>query len=195
LRRRAGHAARTVNALTILNKEFSPMNRSRLWSVLTLLFAFGAVPALHGDGTPKEKQDEKKSDKWLIDKSITVSPAAAPVPALKYRLYPTLKDRKPGNAVPIYLRFAHERSDARKKELREKPEAWNKLPLSELPLADVKAFLDSYKYNFHQLDLGARRTTADWNYTLDAGDPIGLLLPDVQEMRFHAPLLVLKARV
>src|SRR5262249_18519393 len=36
---------------------------------------------------------------------------------------------------------------------------------------------------------------AEWNYTLDAGDPIGLLLPDAQEMRFQAPLLVLKARV
>src|SRR5439155_2852483 len=40
-----------------------------------------------------------------------------------------------------------------------------------------------------------RRKTAEWNYALDAGDPIGLLLPDAQEMRMQAPLLVLKARV
>ena len=82
-------------------------------------------------------------------------------------------------------------------ELREKPEEWNKLPLEKLPLTDVKAFLDggALKYNLRQLDLGARRKTAEWNYAVDAGDPIGLLLPDAQEMRMHAPLLVLKARV
>src|SRR5205085_1223226 len=83
-----------------------------------------------------------------------------------------------GNAVPLYLRVAHERSDARKKLLREKPEEWNKLPLEKLPLAEVKQFLEGYSYNLRQLELGARRATAEWEYTLDAGDPIGLLLPD-----------------
>jgi hypothetical protein len=117
------------------------------------------------------------------------------VPALKYRLYPLSTDRKEGNAVPIYLRFAHERGDARKKELREKPPEWNKMPLDKLPMAEVKKFLDSFHYNLKQLDLGARRKTADWNYTLDAGNPIGILLPDAQEMRIHAPILVLKARL
>jgi hypothetical protein len=116
------------------------------------------------------------------------------MPALKYRLYPSVTERKEGNAVPIYLRFAHERSDARKKQLREKPAEWNKLPLEKLPLPEVKQLLDSYNYNFRQLELGARRRVAEWNYTMDAGDPVGMLLPDVQEMRMHAPLLVLKAR-
>jgi len=46
-----------------------------------------------------------------------------------------------------------------------------------------------------QLDLGARRKTAEWNYTLDAGDPIGILLPDAQFMRNYGGLLVLKARL
>jgi hypothetical protein len=94
----------------------------------------------------------------------------------------------------MYLRFAHERNDAWKKKIREKPEEWNKLPLEKLPRAEVKAFLDEYRYNFRQLELGARRKTADWNHSLDAGNPIGLLLPDVQEMRMQVPLLVLKAR-
>src|SRR5262249_11758623 len=96
---------------------------------------------------------------------------------------------------PIYLRFAHERADAVKKKLQEKPSEWNKLPLDKLPMAEVKEFLGGYRYKMKQLELGARRKTADWNYTLDAGDPIGLLLGDSQEMRMYAPLLVLKARV
>jgi hypothetical protein len=144
------------------------------------------LPALRAEDPPKEK--------WLMDRAVTISPAAAPVPVLKYRLYPATVERKEGNAVPIYERFAHERTDARKKELREKPAEWNQLPLDQLPLAEVKKFLESYSYNLKQLDLGARRKTADWNYTLDAGDPIGLLLPDLQEMRMQAALLALKAR-
>jgi hypothetical protein len=173
------------------------MNRLRRWSALAgLVLLTGMLSALHGqDKPPAEKKDDKPAaDKWLFDRTLAVSPAAAPVPALKFRLYPLTTERKEGNAVPIYLRFAHERGDARKKELREKPDEWNKLPLEKLPPADVKQFLDGYKYNLRQLELGARRKTADWNYTLDAGDPIGMLLPDIQEMRMTAPILALKAR-
>jgi hypothetical protein len=172
------------------------MNRLRRWSVLAgLVLMAGLLSTLRGQAPPEKKGEDKPAEKWLIDRTLTVSAAPAPLPALKYRLFPQSMERKEGNAVPIYLRFAHERSDARKKLLLEKPEEWNKLPLEKLPLAEVKQFLDSYKYNFHQLELGARRKTADWSYTLDAGDPISLLLPDAQEMRMHAPLLVLKARV
>jgi hypothetical protein len=160
-----------------------------------LVLIVALLSTLHGQAPPEKKADEKPPEKWLIDRTLAVSAAPAPVPALKYRLYPLFSERKEGNAVPIYLRFAHERTDARKKDLREKPAEWNSLPLEKLPLAEVKQFLDSYKYNFRQLELGARRKNADWNYTIDAGDPIGMLLPDVQEMRMHAPLLVLKARV
>lgn len=174
------------------------MTRLRRGCALTVLvFVAAWFPVLSSE-EPKEKEKkvgEKPAEQWLLDRSLTVSPQAAPVPALKYRLFPISSDRKDGNAAPIYLRFAHERNDERKKRLREKPEAWNQLPLEKLPLAEVKSFLDSYKYNFHQLELGARRKSAEWNYTFDAGNPIGLLLPDAQEMRMHAPLLVLKARV
>src|SRR5713101_3959927 len=137
------------------------MLRLRSWSALAGLIL---LPALRADDPPAEK--------WLVDRAVTITPAAAPVPIFKYRLYPRMTDRKDGNAVPIYERFAHERPDARKKQLQEKPAEWNKLPLDQLPMAEVKMFLDGYKYNLKQLDLGGRRKTADWNYTLDAGDPI-----------------------
>jgi hypothetical protein len=175
-----------------------PMNRLRRWSTLAgLVLMTGLLTPLRAqDAAPAEKKgDDKAAEKWLVDRAVTVSPARAPVPALKYRLYPSAMERKEGNAVPLYLRFAHERSDARKKELREKPEEWNKLAPDRLPLNDVKAFIDGYKYNFRQLELGARRKSADWAYTLDAGDPIGLLLPDIQEMRMQNGLLALKARL
>jgi hypothetical protein len=145
--------------------------------------------------TQEKKDDGKQDEKWLFDRSVAVTPMAATVPALKYRLYPSSMERKEGNAVPIYSRFAHERSEARTKQLQDEPAKWNKMPLEEIPLDEVKKFLDRYKYYLRQFDLGARRRTADWSYTLDAGDPIGLLLPDMQDMRRISPLLVLKARV
>lgn len=173
------------------------MNRLRRWSVLAvLILTCGLLPLLQGQAPPaKEKKNDKPMEKWFVDRSLAVTPASAPVPALRYRLYPSNMERKEGNAVPIYSRFAHERSEAKTKQLQEEPQKWNKMPLEKLPLDDVKKFLNEHKYNLRQLDLGARRRTADWSYTLDAGDPIGLLLPDMQDMRRYAPLLVLKARV
>jgi hypothetical protein len=178
--------------------EIVPMTRLRRWSALAGLFLLvGVLSTLHGQAPPAEKKpEEKPADKWLFDRTVAVTPAAAPVPALKYRLYPSEMDRKPGNAVPIYERVTQERTDAWKKHVQLKPDEWNKLPLEKLPLDEVKKFLDNEKYTLHQLELGARRKDADWNYTLDAGDLIGLLLPDLQHMRtICAPMLVLKARV
>jgi hypothetical protein len=174
------------------------MNRLRRWSVLAvMILTSGLFSTLCGQAPPakEKKDDDKPAEKWLFDRSLAVTPAAQPVPALKYRLYPSSMERKEGNAVPIYSRLAHERSDAKTKQLQEEPLKWNKMPLEQLPLDEVKKFLASQKYNLRQLEFGARRRTADWNYTLDAGDPIGLLLPDMQDMRRQAALLVLKARV
>ncbi|HTU16558.1 MAG TPA: hypothetical protein VMG10_00730 [Gemmataceae bacterium] len=174
------------------------MNCLRRWSVLAVLsLTWGFLSSSCGQApqAKEKKTDDKPAAKWLLDRSLTVTPATEPVPAFKYRLYPPSTERKEGNAVPIYLRFAHERIDAQKKQLREEPAKWNKLPLEKLPLDEVKQFLGGYKYKLRQLELGARRRTADWSYTLDAGDPIGLLLPDTQEMRMYAPLLILKARM
>src|SRR5258708_747667 len=144
------------------------MNRSRRWSVLMgLVVLTGLLSAYSGQAQPPEKKEgDKPDEKWLFDRSFSISPAAAPVPALKYRLYPALADRKEGNAVPMYLRFAHERSDEQKKALSLKTEDWIALPAEKLPLAEMKEFLAEYRYKLRQLELGARRKTADWSYAL-----------------------------
>ncbi len=143
---------------------------------------FFALSALHAVA------HAQPAEKWHVDRAVTVSPAPAPRPAMLFRLFPSTFDLKEGNAVPIYLRFVQERNDAWKKDLRDKPAKWNKLPLEKLPLADAMKFLASHRYDLKQLELGARRTSADWHYTLDAGNPIQLLLGDVQETRAQAPL-------
>src|SRR5258708_4203358 len=133
--------------------------------------------------------------KWQLDRALTLTPRSEPVPVLRYQLFPLASELKEGNAVPIYLRLVHERNDETKREWKEKAAEWNKLPLDQLPVQEARKFFEKYAYMMRQLEFGARRKTAEWNYTLDAGDPIGLLLPDAQYMRTYGALRVLKARM
>src|SRR5262245_47018288 len=121
--------------------------------VCALSFALPAIVVIvtasrsHAADTAPKSEKEK----WYVDRSVTISPQAAPVPALKYRLFPLSSERKEGNAVPIYLRFAHERNDATRKLLVEMPEKWNKLPFDKLPLAEVEPFIKRWHYNLKQM--------------------------------------------
>jgi hypothetical protein len=144
---------------------------------------------------PAARKEDKTAEKWVLDRSLTVSARPAPLPALKYRLFPLDSQRKEGNAVPIYLRLAHQQSDATRRHWRETPAKWNALPLDKVPLREARKFLARYRRFLQQLDLGARRTRAEWNYTLDQGSVVEILLPDVQVQRTYVGLLVLKARV
>jgi hypothetical protein len=146
--------------------------------------------------TPALRAEDKPASPWVVDRSLSVSPQGAPVPALQYRLLPLSSELKEGNAVPIYLRLAHEQDDAARQYLTQTPRAWNLLPVDRVPLDEAHTFLQRHRYMLRQLELGARRRTVDWNYTLDEPDPIGLLLPDIQWLRSnYPPVLTLQVRV
>jgi hypothetical protein len=90
---------------------------------------------------------------------LTVSPAAAPKPALRYLLLPELKEMTPGNPIPNYLRALLDQ------DFTAEPDA--------LGPAALRA-----------ADRAARMDKPDWGI-LDKmrADGIGLLLPDVQKLR------------
>src|SRR5437762_3035373 len=111
-----------------MNHEVMSMKRA-CQCFCPLLFLLGVFPSL-------PVQAEKPPDEWLLDAAVTILPRSAPLPALKYRFFPLASLRKEGNAVPIYLRFAHERNDATKRTLQHKTEQWNALPLEKLPLKE-----------------------------------------------------------
>lgn len=159
---------------------------------LVLLLTVPVVPL--GVQRPVAAEEKKEAERWLIDRKAAVAPQAVPVPALKYRLYPVAPERKEGNAVPIYLRLASEWGNDTRKELTDKPYEWNRLPLAQVPLAEAKALVEKHRTLFRQLELGARRKSADWNYTLDQGSVIDIAIPDAQWMRVYAGLLACKAR-
>jgi hypothetical protein len=143
----------------------------------------------------KPTATDKPASPWSIDQSLSIAPQPAPTPALKYHLLPGEWELKDGNAVPIYLRLTHEQNDASRKYFTDTPKQWNALPLDKIPLDEARKFLHDHQYMLRQLEVGARRRTAEWDYTLDEPNPIGLLLPDAQSMRNYMPLVILQARV
>ena len=135
-------------------------------------------------------------EKWLVDRALTISPRAEPEPALKYRLLPLAKELKEGNAVPIYLRIGHEQYDSIGGQCMETPTKWNELPLDRCRLPMPTSISTAFKPSFSARSITAPGAeTAEWNYTLEQPDPISILLPDAQQMRGYAPMLVLRARV
>jgi hypothetical protein len=133
-------------------------------------------------------------------KVLIVSPAAAPVPALKYRLLPSSADLNPGDAAPIYLR-AHGYEDRSLDEawyqVGEKSARWQDLSLKDFPTAEVRTFVNLWSGKLKQIEFGTRRKTCGWNYTLpeERRNAIAILLPDAQSMRQWGRILALKARV
>ena len=130
-------------------------------------------------------------------KELSLSPAEQPSPALHYRLLPISSELNPGDAAPMYLRLRHELADTAWKQIEEKNEAWNSLPLEKLPIPEARKFVDQWRGTIKLLRIGTRRQYCDWSYPLAEQrlDLIGMLLPDCQSMRQWAKVLKLKAGV
>src|SRR5579864_383678 len=134
------------------------MIRLRRWSVSNgfILLTLLAISSLQGQDAvlADSNPDQKQENKWIADRSLTLTPRSVATPALKYRLFPVAMDLKEGNAVPIYLRLAHEQNDETRRQWREKPAEWNKLPLDEIPAAEARQLFQRFAYNIRQLELG-----------------------------------------
>jgi hypothetical protein len=130
---------------------------------------------------------------------LTVHPAAAPSPALKYQLLPEAKDEVPGNAVQLYYRaFSPEWMNWYFRDGNgEKVYNLAHMPFAEFAkTSEAKERWLSNSNQLREIDRAARCSYCDWELTdrLKA-DGIGLLLPDIQSMRSFANLLALRARM
>jgi hypothetical protein len=127
---------------------------------------------------------------------LTLLPAAAPVPALKYQLIPELGDKTPGNAAQLYYRaFSPEWwTNVRKREVMQKMEKALETPIAELKNSDLRWLLELKA--LREVDRAARRAYCDWELTERLKeDGIYLLIPDVQAMREFAQFLAIRARL
>lgn len=127
---------------------------------------------------------------------LSVEPASAPAPALKYQLLPEVRDLKPGNAALLYQR-AHspEWYDVfRRHPDYLKANEWAELPLGKLPVERANALLPRQMLN--EVDIAARRAGCDWELTERVRrDGVAMPVPELQSFREIAMLLSLRARL
>lgn len=132
---------------------------------------------------------------------IAVSPAAEPDLPLKYSLLPAYDNIKPGNSVPFYLRAvlsSKERSKAQVKKFHDSYDRWMEGPPSKMPKQEVREYLRQVQTMFRELKVATHREKTDWSWRLqdlDGLQAIGFLLPEIQESRELARLLLLKIRL
>jgi hypothetical protein len=132
--------------------------------------------------------------------SLRLIPAAEPVPSLKYRLLPELRDQTPGNAIMGYYRaYSPEwQGHRREKNWAEPFEKAAEMPLAELRGSEVAKSLAWVRTSslLREVDRAARRSYCDWELTERLReDGIALMLPDLQGMREFAKLLAVRARL
>jgi hypothetical protein len=164
---------------------------------LSLVLLAGGVCAQPPKDAPKDPPPAPTVDV----RKLTVAPAAAPVPSLKYELLPRLRDRTPGNAALDYqrayiLRPSWPRDPKEGARLNEALGAWEEASIEKLPLVAVKKHLASYSQTFRTLDAASRADRCDWELTSRLSvNNIDLLLPEAQTFRELARAQVLRARV
>lgn len=131
--------------------------------------------------------------------TITVSPAAAPVPALSIMLQPSLLDMIPGNPVLGYLKcFMEQQILFGRSDVLEERQKLLDLPFDDFKKAKSDSWGELRKYGGVAV-LNARRATRletpDWNIVQEMQENgYNTLLPEIQKLRDLARVVSLRSR-
>ncbi len=140
---------------------------------------------------------------------MILRPAAEPVPALKYRLFPEHLKLEPGNAAIFYHRGVTIMSETfwrlRAKEKAQPgafphslemlaSDTWLSCPIGEIQRDKARKYLEPFRDALKEVELGALRSTCDWEYD-QRKEGRALQLSELQEMRGLNRIMKLKARV
>jgi hypothetical protein len=167
---------------TLLPSVYQEYPVRRLLLCCAVLVAF-ALPCRAGQpGTTSET---------LI--RLTVQPAPAPKPALRYLLLPELKEMNPGNPIHNYLKcFMEQHKFFFDKEAFQRREKLLVIPLKELPAQELQEYGGAA---LRQADWAARLDKPDWQILLKLKtEGVNVLLPDVQQLRTLASALKVRFR-
>lgn len=150
-----------------------------------------ACAALAVFALPCQADDTTPTSETLI--RLTVSPAPAPKPALRYLLLPELKEINPGNPCHNYLKcFMEAQKFFYDKEAFQRREKLLVMPLKELPAQELQ---EHGQVPLRQADWAARLDKPDWQILQKLKtEGISLLLPDLQVMRDLANALKVRFR-
>ncbi|MBN1591588.1 MAG: hypothetical protein JW888_18885 [Pirellulales bacterium] len=150
--------------------------------VAAMGWTFGASAGQEEDATPVTR--------------LTVHPAAAPRPALKYKLLPGFFEKRPGNAAVVYNRLWAENYQLYKYYAENGPEiaSWADMPLEKLPREKVKNFVAMTGGVYRDFVWGSRLESCDWEQPFREGNPFAVLLPEIQQIRTPARFFAIRAR-
>src|SRR6056297_3474468 len=135
---------------------------------------------------------------------LRMRPAAEPVPALQYRLWPGRLELTPGNAFVRFQRAVLLMAQGGRDQSAATKDFWTKwdefleLPPADLPAEDVRSALMFYRLALKEAH--SARLLKDTEYGLPVEEFRGLemieiLLPEFQEMRALARILQLEIRL
>lgn len=141
-----------------------------------LIAALGALPLC-----PSVRGADKTTDKSVEVRTLSLVPAAEPVPAMSYRLLPRYLDQKTGNAALLYNSAAALCPDKEPEDVSGKIAEWRDLPVDQLPREEVEKALSSFSNSFHYIALAARRTDCQWEMPLEDG--YSMQLPHLSTFR------------
>jgi hypothetical protein len=124
---------------------------------------------------------------------LTIHPADAPQPSLKYQLLPEFNTRIPGNAAVYYGKATAEFSNFfGNREFRDKIEDFHKAPLDQLRKDEVTITWGAFE---EILARAARCESCDWQLPVHGDNYYGMPLPEAQQARQFARILVSTARI
>jgi len=144
-----------------------------IWYLIAALGALPLCPAVHGA--------EKTKDKSVEVRTLSLVPAAEPVPAMSYRLLPRYLEQKTGNAALHYYSAAALCPDGDTDDIQQKISDWRDLPVDQLDRKEVEEALSSFSSCFHQIKLAAQRNYCQWELPLEDG--FALQLPHLSTFR------------
>lgn len=154
---------------------------------MVLLFAFALTrPAI-------AQLDQAQPPIWRVE----CRPAPEPEIALRYVLLPPITERRRGNAAVHYNKLAIEFPPYGDEEMerRQSMIRWLGLPLRELPVEEIRAFLRRRQELIADLRLAACCESCDWESPIRDREFYSIRLPDVQAMNGLASLVALQARL
>jgi hypothetical protein len=124
---------------------------------------------------------------------LSVQPARCPRPALRYLFLPEMMEMNPGNPVQNYLKcFMEQQNFWFDKDAYQRRDKLLTMPLKELPAQELQ---DYGRFALTQADWAARLDKPDWQILLQTKtEGIGLLIPDVQQLRAIVNALKVRLR-
>lgn len=182
----------------------------RITSILlfacTLWMATSAPAPAHGQEPPGGGSSRAAEEPGAGDQTapqtiaLTVAPAPEPRPALKYRLFASPQERKPGNAAQYYYRailLLKQVPQEGRQEDDSRRERWLEAEPKDFPKEDVAKWLSQKRAALGELKVATSREYCDWDFRvqdLRGMETISFLLAEIQDSRNLARILQLKAR-